>query len=251
MSNKNYLVFKNYKISDHTKWYDDRSEETNLVENYNKMEKIAVESAMKNLKGMNEIKIFRGEAENIRDVFKKNFFEIYELWQKGNNILYADLDVVFINKENYFSGDLFRMYNITQPHTTKDEHYGVEFEHFFNCGIRYYPSTMSQDVWDVGIEMVNNWNPDRWDCEQVIYNQMMWSQDIDVSDVYSPQHAYQCLVNPQIQDGSLVNKQFNQIDIGNAYAVHVHGSRGSSDRLTLMDQLHTGKIPLVQEVLYL
>ncbi len=251
MSNKNYLVLKNYKISDHTKWYDDRSKEKNLVNNYNEMEKIAVESAMKHLKGMNEIKIFRGEADNIRDVFKTNFFEIYELWKKGNNILYADLDVVFVNDHNYFEGDSFQMYNITQPHTTKDEHYGIEFEHFFNCGIRYYPSTMSQDVWEVGFKMIENWNPDRWDCEQVIYNQMMWSQGVSVEEVYKPQCAYQCLANPSMQDGSLINKTFNQIDMGDSYAIHVHGSRGSEDRLLLMKQLHDRTIPLVQEVLYL
>ena len=73
---KNFLVLKNYDILDHTKWYDDRSNEINLVNNYDEMEKIAVDSSMKYLKGMNEIKIFRGEENNIRDVFKTNFFEI-------------------------------------------------------------------------------------------------------------------------------------------------------------------------------
>ena len=96
-----------------------------------------------------------------------------------------------------------------------------------------------------------NWNPDRWDCEQVIYNQMMWSQGVSVEEVYKPQCAYQCLANPSMQDGSLINKTFNQIDMGDSYAIHVHGSRGSEDRLLLMKQLHDRTIPLVQEVLYL
>ena len=38
---KNFLVFKNYNITDHTKWYNDRTSEIDLVDNYKAMEKIA------------------------------------------------------------------------------------------------------------------------------------------------------------------------------------------------------------------
>ena len=187
---KNYLVLKNYNVKDHTKWYSDRSQEVNLVENYQAMENIATQSALKNLEKLNEIKVFRGEADNIRDVFKKNFYEIYELWQKGHNILYADLDVVFTQPVNYFeNSNTFRMYNLTDPVKTTCDHYNVEFETYFNCGIRYYPKDMSQDVWDLGIEMVENWNPERWDSEQIIYKAMMWSQNIKADDVYNPRIA--------------------------------------------------------------
>ena len=102
---KNFLVLKNYKITDNTKWYNDRTNETNLAENYRKMEDICVKSAFGNVEGLNEVRVFRGEADNIRDVFKKNFYEIYELWQEGHNILYSDLDVVFTQPTDYFVND--------------------------------------------------------------------------------------------------------------------------------------------------
>ena len=249
---KNFLVFKNYKVLDHSKWYDDRTDEVNLVENYNEMEKIATKSALKNLEGLNEIKVFRGEADNIREVFKKNFYEIYELWQKGHNILYTDLDVIFTQPVNYFANNnIFRMYNLTDPVKTKCDHYGVEFETYFNCGIRYYPKGMSQDVWDLGIKMVENWNPDRWDSEQIIYNAMLWSQDIGPDDVYNPRVAYQLLHDPAHLQGNRINKQFNQIDLHEAVAVHVHGSRGSTDRLSLMKNFAENNIPQVEETLFL
>ena len=85
----NILVCKNYTITDHTKWYNDRTNETGLVENYTAMEELCVASAKKYVKDLDEVKVFRGEADNIRDVFKINFYEIYDLWQQGNNILYV------------------------------------------------------------------------------------------------------------------------------------------------------------------
>ena len=252
MSDKNFLVFKNYTITDHTKWFNDRSDEPNLVANYNAMEKIATASALKNVENLNEIKVFRGEADNIRDVFKKNFYEIYKLWQKGNNVLYADLDVVFTQPTNYFTTDnIFRMYNLTEPTSVTCEHYNIEFKYYFNCGIRYYPKDMSQTVWDLGIEMVENWNPDRWDCEQIIYNAMMWSQKVAPDDVYNTPLAYQLLQDPRTSQGTLLNKNFNQIDLNQSCAVHVHGSRGSKDRLSLMEDLFNNKIPMEEETLFL
>ena len=107
----NFLALKNYTIKDNTKWYNDRTNEANLADNYLKMEKVCVSSAMKNLKNINEIRVFRGEADNIREVFKENFSELYYLWKEGNNVLYADLDVVFTQPVNYFENsemeDLF------------------------------------------------------------------------------------------------------------------------------------------------
>ena len=172
-SRKNILVLKNYTITDHTQWYDDRTNEENLVDNYAEMEKICVASAQENIQDLDEICVFRGEASNIRDVFKINFFEIYDLWKQGHNILYADLDVVFMNPCEMFDKTyLFSMYNLTDPPTTSDSHYDVEFPFYFNCGMRYYPHKMLQEVWDIGIEMFDNYYTDRWDAEQIIYNSM-------------------------------------------------------------------------------
>ena len=250
----NILVCKNYKITDHSKWYDDRTNEENLVDNYIKMQDLCVKSAQENIIDLDTVKIFTGEADNIRDVFKKNFFEIYELWQEGHNILYADLDVVFTQPVNYFSDyNHFAMFNFTDPPRTTDEHYNLVFDHYFNCGIRYYPEEMDQSIWDKGIQMMENWNPERWDSEQIIYNAMLWSQeDVSPQDVWKPQLAYQMLLDPTTTSGNSINKNFNKIDHTQAGAIHVHGSRGSKNRLDLMQALLDGTLePVQDEVLYL
>ena len=248
MEMKNYLVSKNYTITDHTKWYDDRSNEANLVQNYNGMESVMVESARTHLVGLDEVIVHRGEAEHIRDVFRTHFKEIYDLWSSEPcNILYCDLDVVFLQQAQFFGQyDFFAMFNYTDPPHTHDAHYGLTFDNFFNCGIRYYPNTMKQETWDIGFEMLDNWNPKRWDSEQVIYNQMLWTQGISPQRFYRPDLAFQMLHPVPLHQR---NTDFNRIDIRQAAVAHVHGSRGSGDRLEIMKQLADGEFK--EEVLLL
>jgi hypothetical protein len=231
----NILVLKNYTVTDHTKWYNDRSAEPGLSENYDAMEDLCVRSARQNLLELDEVMVHRGTAENIRDVFRTHFEEIYTVWKQGNNVLYSDLDVVFTQPVYYFDEfNYFSMFNLTDPASTRDDHYGLSFDYYFNCGIRYYPKEMSQDTWDLGFAMLENWNNDRWDSEQIIYNAMMWSQNIEPREFYLPQYAYQ-LLYPLDQNNQ--NDRFNQISLDDAYAVHVHSSRGSANRLQVMKNL--------------
>lgn len=233
---KNYLVCKNYTITDHTKWHDDRSNEKNLADNYTAMEHIMCESAKKYLVGLTDIVVHRGYANHIRDVFKRHFVKIYDLWRSEPcNILYCDLDVVFLKRAHFFNNyDFFAMFNFTDPPSTIDDHYGLQFDNFFNCGIRYYPHNMSQHIWQIGFDMLNNWDPNRWDCEQVIYNQMLWSQNIDPDRFYRPDLSFQMLNNDPLH---WENTEFNRINVVDAAVVHVHGSRDSGDRLCAMQEL--------------
>lgn len=230
----NILVSKNYTITDHTKWYNNRSNEADLKTNYNAMEKIMLRSAKRHLKNCDGYHVFKGSAEHIREVFVRNFKEIYQVWQQGHNILYVDLDVVFTNTYDVFNKiDLFSMFNYTDPRSTYDAHYDLTLDHFFNCGIRYYPKTMDHSVWDLGFKMLENFDWGRWDSEQIIYNAMQWSQSTDPYQFLKPNLAYQ-LLQPQHAE---LNDIFNGIPLEHAAAVHVHGSRGSSDRLQLMKLL--------------
>lgn len=238
---QNLLVLKNYKIADHRSWHRDRSKEQHLAENYQAMEKITIRSARRYLSNLDGIKVFRGKARSMGDAFRLNFYEIYDLWQQGHNVLYADVDVVFMRAACYFSeSSVFRMYNLTDPTATNDTFYNMKFPYFFNCGIRYYPKDMKQSVWDLGLSMARRWNSKRWDSEQVIYNAMMWSQGIKLEDVYSPAHAYQWLFEDPCKSREAIeisNERFNRIDWRKCSAIHVHGSRGSQDRLALMEEL--------------
>jgi len=233
---RNILVSKNYQVQDHSKWYGNRTHEKDIATNYNAMEQIMTDSARAYLQDLDHVVIHRGEAATIRDVFRIHFREIHSLWQSEPcNILYCDLDVVFIKPTEIFNQfQHFSMFNLTNPSRTLDKHYGVTFNHYYNCGVRYYPHNMTKQVWDVGLQMLQNWNPDRWDAEQVIYNQMMWSQGLPHAEFYRPELAYQ-LLNADLASNQ--NTSFNRMSVSDARVVHVHGSRGSSNRLESMAKL--------------
>lgn len=232
---RNILVSKNYNIVDHSKWYDDRSDELNIAQNYTEMEKLMTESAQRNVADLHEIIIHRGDIDNVRDLFKVHYNELYDLWKSKNcNILYADLDVVFAKPSEYFDKfNKFTMFNLTDPVSTYDDHYDIDLKYFFNCGIRYYPHNMDQSVWDLGFEMLEYWNPERYDSEQVVYNAMMYSQSPDAQQYYRPELAYQVIV-----DDISANNRFNQMPESYAKTFHVHGSRGSANRLSVMNRLY-------------
>lgn len=238
----NILVSKNYHITDHSKWYNDRSNEQNIAENYTAMERLLVDSAQQNIQDLDSVIIHRGEVATVRDLFKVHFEEIYSLWKRMDcNILYADLDVVFAKPSKYFGQfDKFTMFNLTDPPRTYDSHYNIKLDYFFNCGIRYYPCDMDQSVWDLGFQMLDNWNPDRYDSEQVVYNAMMFSQDPDPQKYYQPDLAYQVLTGNRS-----ANDRFNQLPQDHAKTFHVHGSRGSGNRLEIMQTLMQVKSDLI------
>ena len=233
---RNILIAKNYQIQNHTAWHTDRSTETNLAHNYTQMAELMTASASRYLADLDEIIISTGEQPDIRTAFKHHYAVIQQLWESEPvNILYADLDVLFLKPTRIFgTTEHFCMFNLTDPPSTTDAHYGVNIPYYFNCGIRYYPASMSKAVWDLGAELIDNWNPDRWDAEQIVYNIQMWSQGIQPEQVYKPELAYQVLsADPADQ----YSERFNQIPFSQAQVVHVHGSRGSSNRLALMQSL--------------
>lgn len=230
MSTKNILVAKNYEVVDHSMWYKNRSSERHLSENYAEMQSLMTDSARQFVANLDDVVIHTGTADNIRSVFRIHFHEIYQLWQTGVNILYVDLDVLFVKPFEVFGTlDYFAMFNYTTPRKTVDRHYDVKLDHYFNCGIRYYPATMSQQCWDTGIAMVEQWNWGRWDTEQVIYNHMMWSQGVTFDQVFKPWLAYQF-----VNHYESYNNNFNSIPLAQACAIHFHGTRGSGNRLEKM-----------------
>ena len=230
MAIKNILVAKNYEITDHSKWDSNRRKEIDLRENYTEMQHLMTASAEQYLQDLDDIVIHTGTADNIRSVFRIHFEEIYQLWQTGVNILYVDLDVLFVKPFEIFGVvDYFSMFNYTSPKKVIDPFYNVKLDHYFNCGIRYYPADMCQQCWQVGLDMVENWNPNRWDTEQIIYNRMLWSQDISLEHTLKPHWAYQ-----YIYDKEPLNNRFNNIPLSDARAIHFHGTRSSRKRLDKM-----------------
>ena len=236
----NILVTKNYTLKNHTNWCGAGARtEANYVNHYATMEKHLTESANQNLSALDDIVVHRGEADNIREVFKQHFLDIYELWKQGHNILYCDLDVKIVNPVEVFDQfDHFMMFNYTDPKSTTDNHYNVSLSNFFNCGVRYYPENMSQETWDIGLEMLENWNPDRWDAEQVVYNVMMWRQPgTRLDDFLHPElnwmsHHYRDFNNQTQRQKA---ESWNGVKLSDAKIIHFAGTRGAGQAVQMME----------------
>ena len=60
----NILVYKNYTVNDHSKWYNDRTDEGDIQNSYTQMEELSVASAEAYVQDLDEIKV---SLENIYD----------------------------------------------------------------------------------------------------------------------------------------------------------------------------------------
>lgn len=236
---KNILVCKNYRVTDHSKWHRDRSGEHRLEDSYAQMQDLMLQSARANIQDLDQVVIHEGDCENIRIVFQEHFWEIYNLWKTGANVLYADLDVLFLKPVKYFGEfEYFSMFNYTQPRRCSDEHYKLKFDHYFNCGIRYYPAHMGSHVWELGTHMLGDWDHTRWDAEQVIYNAMMWQQPIEVEDVLRPELNYQLFHDPRVANQAHSATKFNaDMVYTDASVIHFHSSRNAQKKSQIMNHV--------------
>jgi len=208
-----------------------------------KMHDISLRSFEKHLVGDWEFKFFNKEVENIQEVFKDHFFEIYDIWKQGNvNILYCGPDNIMMKPTKIFGEyDDFRMFNYTDPKSSDEpNHYNIQHEHFFNADVRYYPSTMSQDIWDIGLEMAENWDFDTWNTEQFILNKMLWDQKgRTLENTLDPKMAYQGhqLVLDNWDQRLKSSNQWNNCKLVDAHIIHTHGSRHAPSKFALMEEL--------------
>ena len=226
-------------------WFEDRSNEGDLYDWYMKMHDISLKSFEKHLQGDWEFIFFNKEVENIQEVFKDHFFEIYDIWKQGDtNILYCGPDNIMMKPTEFFGKyDDFRMFNYTDPKSSVEpNHYDIQHKHFFNADVRYYPSTMSQDIWDMGLEMAENWDFNSWNTEQFILNKMLWDQEgRTLENTLDPTVAYQGhqLFIEEWEQRKAYSNEWNTCDIKDAQIIHLHGSRNAPRKYALMKQLET------------
>jgi len=221
-------------------WFADRSKEGDLYSQYMDMSKISLETFEKHLAGDWEYVFFNKEVENIQEVFKDHFFELYELWKAGHNILYCGPDN-FVKKplEVFGKYEDFMMFNYTDPKSSiEPNHYNIQHKHFFNADVRYYPQTMAQDIWDIGLEMAENWDFDCWNTEQFILNEMLWRQPnrtldntVDPTLAYQGHMLFTHTTHRQLEESN----KWNNCEFDDAKIVHLHGSRNAPEKLSLMN----------------
>lgn len=208
---------------------------------YSSMCEILCESADRFVQGDWDFEIIENEVNNYQEIFDTNFGEIYEMWDGGNNnILFLDLDTFIVNTVDVFDKlDQFQMFNYTDPKTLSGKDatnkYGLQHEHYLNAGVRYYPKTMSQDTWDLGWTYAKDWDYDIWGTEQIIFNEMMYSQDKDHTRWITPEMNYQMMnaVPELLENPNYISQlnAWNNTQLNKAKIVHLHGTRGAEQTL--------------------
>jgi|TARA_B110000238_G_C15997453_1_gene382936 hypothetical protein len=163
---KNYIVLKNYNLTDRFFIFDNMEETHNR---YKQMEETLVESAHLFVKDLDEIIIDRETVKHDQIMFKHHMQLLDDRFHSEKcNILYCDLDIVFTQP--------FQIFN-------KYSEFSM-LEH--QCGIRYYPHTMSEHLWDIQRTLMKDWDetigpeqglhfspsgPYNWSREQEIYSE--------------------------------------------------------------------------------
>ena len=232
---KNYLVKSLFKVND-TDWkVHDRSHEKNLYDQYVELHRISLASYKSMIDGDWEYKFIGGNVDNINQAFEKTFWAIHDLWHKEPcNIFYTDPDTIALKKIapwNQYSN--FTMFNYTDPKSfNKPNQWNCKFENFFNAGVRYFPASMSADIWKLGAEMARGWNYETYDTEQIILNNMLWSQPVKLAEMLDPSMEYQAFY-PDVE----MCNQWNNTNIHNATIVHFHSSRDVASRVDRMQKL--------------
>lgn len=233
---KNILVKSLYRIKDPNWGIKNRQSETALYETYFECHKLSLNSFKKHIAGTCDYVFFTGEVDTVHEALYQNFYEIYNLWKNEYpcNILYTDPDTLAVKKvEPWGQYNKFMMFNLSDPKSFyKDNIYGLKFPSFFNAGVRYFPASMSQETWNIGLDLTKNWNMQSYDTEQIILNQMMWSQGIKLSEAIRPSLNYQAA---WMQNSSLWQQNmWNGLSIAQAQILHFHGSRNINNTLQLM-----------------
>lgn len=162
MKIKNFLVIKNYTITENFFLFNDVQYAKSV---YNKMQDILTESAMLYLKNCDQIIVDTLTVRNDQEMFKHHM----EVLRKRHinqacNILYCDLDMVFIKPYDIFGKlDKFSMCN-------------------GNCGVRYYPyNGIDREMWNIQLNSYKDWDTSLtkddpnyvWEYEQDVYNLML------------------------------------------------------------------------------
>ena len=224
--------------------YNQQAGADNTFKLYSSMSEILCESVDTFLEGDWDFEIIENDVDSYQEVFDTNFNEVYEMWDNGkNNILFLDLDTIMLQPVNVFDNlDYFQMFNYTDPKTLggkdADNKYGLQHQHYFNAGVRYYPSKMSQDVWDLGWKYASDWDYNIWGTEQIIFNEMMYSENKDVNNWLDPTMNFQMMnAVPQAvyhQQYIAEIEAWNGASIDDAKIMHLHGTRGADK--TVMTQ---------------
>lgn len=234
MAIKNYLVSSIFDIKT-TQWaWTDRANERDIKTSYQRMYDVSLSTFKHFLAGEYEVKFWTGEVEHPTFVARKNWDLIRELWHNEPcNILWHGPDTQMIKPTDIFDKyKNFELFSYTDPKSFGD------VPHYFNNDIRYFPATMNPAVWELGDELVKNWNTSNtdhgWNYEQVMHNKMFWSQGYTIDTALRPDIVYQAQWLPNTQQVKEQQDVWNGGKLEDAHIIHWHGSRNAELKLSAM-----------------
>ena len=229
---KNYFVQTLVKVNSTDYGWKDRSSEGDLYSLYKQIQEQSYASFKHNLQGDWEYVLLETEVNNVLEVFRFNFENIYELaHREPANIFFCGLDCQMIEPTEMFGKyDKFRMFNHTDPKRN-----GF-FENNFNCDTRYYPADLDESIWQYSLDASENLTV--WEQEQNIYNDMMWNQGVLLEEVLDPKMAFQAHMMGSPDNNVDEAARWNGIHVNDANIIHWHSSRGAPNRLDVMTEVN-------------
>lgn len=220
---KNYVVWHNCVIADTNSAFGlEAAGAPGVANRYDEMHRISKLSVMHFLEGDWTPIVFTEPAASRVEMFKHSWQRIRDLWhQEPCNILYLDSDTIMLKSTSIFGQfDNFRMFNWSTPRSSGP------FENYFNAAVRYYPHTMTRDVWDLGDNLAMSWDLNIWDQEQQIFNHMLWTQNVTLADIHRPELNWQA---PTGTPADLTGwSSYNECAYKDAHIIHYHGTRSSN-----------------------
>lgn len=245
MAIKNYLIGAHRRIKS-TQWaWGDRAREGDLYEIYGRMYDISRASFRHFMEEDYEELRWEEEIDSIQFAMKLNWNNCYNLWHDKApcNILAAGPDVMMVKPTKVFGEyDKFTMFNWTDPKRYDEPNpWDIRIANYFNGDFKYYPSTMSPEVWKLGKDMTQIWEeqntPESWNNEQVIENAMFWSQGDTFEQAHKPHLFYQAFMINDNPDSLHYANQWNMCDFNDAHVLHFAGTRGARARMEWMEQI--------------
>ena len=195
------------------------------ISSYRSMQDISIESFQKNLSGEWLIIELSGQKSNLQEAFRYVMTQTCEIWlaHAPCNILYTDPDTLcvkpLLDLEKFKE---FRLFTDDPLHPGQ----------YHNCGVRWFPHTTQQCVWDFFNQELKTWHDDvNYAHEQKIYADAMWIQpDLDCT-------IQQNIVD-QIDYYRSWQLQTPNIDFTRHYPIlHVHASRNPKNRAAWMQEI--------------
>jgi hypothetical protein len=201
---------------------------------YSKMQNISIESFQQNLAGDWRLIYLSGKMPTLQQSFIYTAKETKRLWQEYYpcNILYTDPDTLCIKPLDIF--DQFNEFRLF----TADKKFDRWSLTYWNCGVRYFPQTITKEFWQKLDDYIVDWDHNVYDYEQMIYRRLMLEQPEFLTNIDQPQSHI--VAQTGLTDiASMLETPIGSMLDSTCAILHLHGSRNPKARAELMEKLWT------------